>query len=111
MPDPEQATSPNPLEGWFIEDEPVEIQVAGVRLKAKEIPADRYMRLVSQANRGGTFDTNTYMDLIIREMVVEPALTEEDLGRLKPGIKAALIKQLEGLLGVTPEALKNEFSG
>jgi len=111
MPDPEQAPHPNPLEGWFIEDEPVEIQVAGVRLKVKEIAADRYMHLVGQANRAGTFDTNAYGTLLIQEMVVEPELTEEDLARLKPGIKAVLIRQLEGLLGVTPEALKNEISG
>ncbi len=109
MPDP--AVLRNPIEDWFIGDEPVEIQVAGVRLKVREIPAGHYMRLVSQANRSGTFNTNAYMDILIREMVVEPELAEEDLARLKPGIKATLIKQLEGVLGVTPEALKNELSG
>lgn len=110
----ESAAHRNPLEDWFIGDEPVEIRVAGVRLKAREIPANQYMRLVSQATRGDTidsFDSSAYGTALIQEMVIEPDLTEEDLTRLKPGIKAALVRQLEILLGVSPEALKNELSG
>ena len=105
------AVSKNPLEDWFVKDEPVEIQVAGVRLKVREIPAALYMHLATQAARNNKFDTDAYINSLVKEMVLEPEFTDADLARLKPGIKAKLVKELETLLGVSPEALKNEPSG
>lgn len=103
--------SKNPLEDWFIKDEPVEIEVAGVRLKVREIPAGLYMHLASQAVRNNKFDADAYINSLVKEMVIMPEFTNRDLARLKPGIKAKLMKELEILLGVSPEALKNDLLG
>ncbi|MDD4255354.1 MAG: hypothetical protein PHP59_08270 [Methanofollis sp.] len=91
-------------DSWIATPEPVTVEVMGVSLQVKELTADEYIDLVATATAGERFDGKRYTAELIRRMVVDPAL---DPAALKPGIRAALVRRLETMLGISPDALKN----
>lgn len=89
---------------WTASPDPVTIEVLGETLQVRELTADEYIDLMTTATTGDRFDSKKYCSGLIKQMIVAPDL---DPAALKPGVRAVLVRRLESLLGISPEALKN----
>jgi len=92
-------------EAWYVSDEPVEIDMFGEKLKVHELSANEYGKIITRVTKDSEFDVGKYGDLLIKQMIIDPAIS--DPSKLKAGIKAHLIRKLETVLGISPDALKN----
>lgn len=97
--------SPAPA-SWTVSPDPITIEVLGETLQIRELTADEYIDLMATATTRDRFDSKKYCAALIQQMVVSP---EIDPATLKPGVRAALVRRLENLLGISPEALKNSM--
>ncbi len=91
---------------WTAAPDPVTVEVLGETLQVRELTADEYIDLMATSTTGDRFDSKKYCAGLITQMVVSP---EIDPATLKPGVRAVIVRRLENLLGISPDALKNSM--
>jgi|GEM_PF-4460554 hypothetical protein len=88
----------------YVADDPITIEVNGVEFKLKELSSGEYYDILESCSRGSDFDRKKYSHKLVQAAVIEPDI---NAAKLKPGVLAVLVNEVENSLGLSEEALRH----